>query len=450
MNEELKNINLKQKTFVKSHNFSYEFRKNQLKKLLETFINYEKKFLDALKADLNKSSYESYMCEIGAIKSEFRFHIKNLKKWMRPKKVKKSLVQFGYKNMIYSQGYGTCLIIVPWNYPLLLLFQPLIGAISAGNVVTIKLSKETSALNDVLKDFFSFFEDEIIYFVDNDKIQNEDLFDSVFYDFIFFTGSSMVGKKIMQEASKNLTPVVLELGGKSPCIVDEVCNLENAIKSIVFGKLLNAGQTCVAPDYILVHKKHVETFKEKLIKHLIDQDINKENFSHIINEKHLDRLKSYFDEKLCYGGKTIERYMEPTILDDVFFDDKIMQEEIFGPIFPIIYFENFDELIKELKKYDRPLAAYLFSEDKKHIKEFCENYKFGGGCINDTIFHMVGHHAPFGGIGKSGIGRYHGYYSFECFSHFKTISKKSFFDPSLRYRPYTNIKEKLMRFFLKI
>lgn len=448
MNKELIEVNKLQREFVQKNNFTYDFRKQQLEKLLRTFIKYEDKFLNALKLDLNKPNYESYMCELGIIKSELRFHLKNLKKWMKPKKAKKSLAQFGYNSLIYSQGYGVCLILVPWNYPLLLLFQPIIAAISAGNVVTVKLSKEVSALNSVLKDFFDDFKNEIIYFIDNDKIENEDLFEEVVYDFIFFTGSSFVGKKIMYEASKNLTPVVLELGGKSPCIVDENCDLDNAVRSIAFGKLLNAGQTCVCPDYILVHSKHRNIFKEKLIKHLDEKGLNKENFVHIINQKHIQRLKGYLDKKLCYGGNVSDKYMYPAILDDVTFKDKVMEDEIFGPIFPIIYFGDFENLIKELKQHDKPLSAYLFSRDNSHIKEFCENYKFGGGCINDTIFHIVGH-GPFGGIGKSGMGRYHGKYSFECFSHYKTIAKKGFLDSSLRYRPYTKIKEKIMRFLIK-
>ena len=395
------------------------------------------------------------MCEIGLTLNHIRNAIKHLNKWMKPQRVKTEIFNFPGKSKIIKDPYGVTLIISPWNYPVLLALDPLIGAISGGNTSILKLSEYSPNTSRLLKDLInSNFDSSYIYAFDGDVEESNQILKLPF-DFIFFTGSTNVGKIIMEKASHNLTPICLELGGKSPCIVTKDANLEKASRRIIFGKILNAGQTCIAPDYIYVDKE----IKDKFIKLLIteikdklgDNPCMNENYPKIINIKHLNRLLNLIDkQKLIYGGKTINNKIEPTIIDNVNFDDLVMQEEIFGPIIPIISYDDINEVCSKLKTMPSPLALYLFTNNKKIMKEVTTYLRFGGGCINDTIMHLSSENLPFGGVGDSGMGKYHGRYTFDTFTHQKSIFNKSNkIDIKLRYHPYSIKKEKLIKRILK-
>ena len=448
----------KQKMYFQSGNtLPISFRIEKLKKLKDIIKKYENEILNALFVDLGKSDFEGYMCEIGMALNEISHMIKHVKKYAKDKRVKTPLAQFASKSYIKASPYGTTLIISPWNYPFLLSIDPLIAAIAAGNTAIIKPSEysvETSKMID--KIINECFEEEYVAVVNGEVDVSEYLLTKNF-DFIFFTGSSNVGKIVLRKAAENLTPTVLELGGKSPCIVDETSNIKLAAKRIIFGKLLNVGQTCVAPDYIYCH----QSIKEELIKELINQIklqygenyLENTSYGKIINNKHFDRIIGLIESnKVIYGGHSDQTTLkiEPTIIDNVTFDDKIMQEEIFGPLIPIITYENIDTIISTLNNKPKPLAFYLFSENKETIKTLTTRCIFGGGCINDTIIHIATNEMGFGGVKESGMGAYHGKAGFDAFSHYKSIvNKKTWIDLPMRYSPYKNKFNKLVHFFLK-
>ena len=384
---------------------------------------------------------------------EINYFLKKLRKLSKPKKVKSNLINFPSKSYIYKEPFGVTLIIAPWNYPLQLSLIPLVDSIACGNTVILKPSEVSYNVSVVIEKMFEDFDERIIKVINGGKEIAEELLDQRF-DLIFYTGNETVGKIVMEKASKHLTPVILELGGKSPCIVDKDVDLDLAVKRIVWGKFINAGQTCVAPDYILVHKDIHKEFLEKAIKQIkefyYEDDKISKKFTHIINERHLNRLLKLIDnKKLVFGGKVNRNLLEPTILDNVEYNDLVMQEEIFGPIMPIIEYDDLDNVIKELKTKEKPLALYIFSKNKTNINSVIENISFGGGCVNDVIMHLTNDHLPFGGIGNSGMGRYHGKYSFDAFTHEKPIFKKGKLEIQVKYPPYNENKLKLLKLVTK-
>ncbi|MEF9952980.1 MAG: aldehyde dehydrogenase [Clostridium sp.] len=445
------NINLiikkQREYFSQGHTLSIDFRIDKLKKLKTSIINNEEKILAALKKDLNKAPLEGYAAEIGMVLEEINGAIKNLRKWSKPKRVRTPITQFPSVSRIYSEAYGLVLIMAPWNYPFQLSIAPLIGAISGGNSVMIKPSEYALATAKVVEDIVhETFSSEYISVVRGGREVNSRILEERF-DLIFFTGSPVVGRIVMEAAAKNLTPVVLELGGKSPCIVDDSANIDLAARRIVWGKFLNSGQTCVAPDYILVNSKVKDKLLFSLKKYIKefygDDPISSEDYPSIVSQKHFERLLSLIEGDIFTGGlsngDTLQ--IEPTIINNISFSDKVMEEEIFGPIIPVIEFNNIDWVIKEITHREKPLALYLFTTNKSIEDKILSRISFGGGCINDTIVHLANPNMPFGGVGNSGMGGYHGKYSFDTFTHKKSILKKSnFIDIPLRYAPY---KDKL-------
>jgi aldehyde dehydrogenase (NAD+) len=449
-------LDKQRKFFSSSQTKDLDFRITQLKKLHSIILKYEKDILTALKADLNKSEYEAYMTEIGFTLEEITTLIKGLRKWAKPKKVKTPLTQFPAKSYIYSEPYGICLIISPWNYPFQLTLAPLAGAIAGGNCAVVKPSNYSTNTSKLINKLISEnFNEKYIKVVEGGREENQNLLEQKF-DYIFFTGSVNVGKVVMEAASKHLTPVSLELGGKSPCIVDETANLKLAAKRIVWGKFLNSGQTCVAPDYLLVQDK----VKEELISYLITytkelfevDDFPNPNFPKIINKHHYQRLLGLIEnENIIIGGKGYSEtnQIEPTILDNVSWDSKVMGEEIFGPILPIITFDTLEEVIEKVNERPKPLALYYFTTLSKNEQLIINSISHGGGCINDTIVHLASSYLPFGGVGNSGMGSYHGKASFDTFTHKKSIMKRSNkLDIALRYPPF-NRSTKILKRFMK-
>ncbi len=444
----------KQKSYFKtSETLSYQFRKQQLIKLRDSIIAYEDRLKEALFKDLHKSSFEAYATEIGFTLHSIRYVLKHLKHWMRPKKKKTPFYMFGTKSYIMPEPYGQVLIIGPYNYPIQLVLEPLVGAIAAGNTVIIKPSEYAQESEKVLLKMISeTFDDAYIKVLTGDYKVTSSLLD-IRFDYIFFTGSTRVGQIVYEKASKYLTPVTLELGGKSPTIIDETADLKRAASSISFGKFINAGQTCIAPDYIYVkeevHDEFIKILKETINKKYAHVD----QFGHIINDRHFTRLQSLIiDDKVIYGNVMDEskKFISPTIMDQVTWDDKVMQEEIFGPILPILTFNDIDELIGLLKSKEKPLALYLFTKQNKTVKKVFSTLSFGGGAINDTIMHVSNGYIPFGGVGQSGLGSYHGKTSFETFSHLKPyIRANMFFEMTLAHPPYNKTKEKIIKKVLK-
>lgn len=449
--EEIIKIVEKQRAYYKKNvPFSYEERINNLNKLYSTIEAFTEELREALKKDLGKSATEADMCEIRLTLSEITYIKKNLKKWMKDKKVHTPLSQFSSSSFIRPLSYGTVLIMSPWNYPILLSLEPLADALSAGNTVILKPSLYSKHTTLVLKKLISsVFPPELVYVIEGGREENKALLD-IKFDYIFFTGSKNVGKYVMSKASSFLTPITLELGGKSPTIVTKNASLEVSAKRIVFGKLINSGQTCVAPDYILVDESIKEEFLSLLIEEIKKQDSER---GKIINEKHFSRIKALIDnDKVVYGGKCDSSTLtiEPTVMIDVKEEDKVMQEEIFGPIFPIITYTTIDEAIFFINKREKPLALYVFTEDKKEAKKIMTKTLFGGGCINDTVIHLATSEMGFGGVGESGMGSYHGKNGFDTFSHYTSIvDKKTSIDLPMRYRPYSKKKQRLINFFLK-
>lgn len=456
--QEIKDILQQQNHFFSSgKTIQAEFRLKQLESLKEAMIRHEADLAAALKADLGKSRMESYMCEIGLTLSELTWMQKHLRSLMRSKRVSTPAAQFAAKSFRSPSPYGTVLIMSPWNYPVLLTLDPLIDAIAAGNTAVVKPSAYAPCTFDVMKTMIEeCFPAHYVAVVDGGRAENQALLQQRF-DMIFFTGGKTVGREVLRHAAEYLTPVTLELGGKSPCIVDSTAKIRLAAKRIVFGKYLNCGQTCVAPDYILCDKR----IRDELITAIlaeIEKQFGKEplknpNYGKLINEKHFERILGLINgEKLVYGGQSEPESLRiaPTVLNNITWDDAVMGEEIFGPLLPILTFDTLDEALDTVESHPHPLALYFFSEDKAAQKKVLDTCRFGGGCINDTIIHLATSDMPFGGVGESGMGSYHGRVGFETFSHYRSIvDKKTWMDLPIRYQKYTGLKEKMMRMFLK-
>ncbi len=458
-NEEIKKLLEAQREYYKSgKTLPVKFRIRQLKKLYEAVKKYKGEINSALYKDLGKSEYESFMCESGFVLTEISYMIKHTKSFAKPKKVRTPMAQFHSKSFKQPIPRGNVLIMSPWNYPFLLSIEPLANAIAAGNTAIIKPSAYSPETSKIVKKIINeCFDEEYVAVVSGGREENSALLEQKF-DFVFFTGSQAVGKEVLRHAAEHLTPTVLELGGKSPCIVDSTANINLAAKRIVFGKLLNCGQTCVAPDYILCEKSVKNEFIKAVLSEIIKQygenSLKNKDYGKTINEKHFKRVCGLIDKnKVIFGGNVSESTLqiEPTVMDNVNFDDAVMQEEIFGPVLPIISFDNFDEVINHLKDKDKPLALYIFSNDKHNINRVTTELSYGGGCINDVIIHLATCHMGFGGVGESGMGSYHGKDGFDTFSHYKSIvDKKTWIDLPMRYQPYkSKLYKKLIDMFLK-
>lgn len=433
----------KQKKFFNSGTSkSIQYRINSLKKLKKNISLNENEIINALKSDLGKSETETFFSEIALIYIEINLALKNVKKWSKKRKVSSSLINFLSSDYIIPEPYGVTLNISPWNYPFQLSISPLIGAVAAGNTVILKPSEFSSKTSEIIKKIIenTFEKGHVDVILGGPEIGSKLL--DFNWDYIFFTGSTNIGKIVAQKAAINLTPTTLELGGKNPCIVDETANLKVASKRIVFGKFLNCGQTCIAPDFILVHESVKKDFTEKIIERIrkiYNEDVeNSENYSRIINKKHFSRLIKLLEkDKIIYGGKNNpnSNFIEPTLIDGSNFNSSLMKEEIFGPILPVVSYSNKDELKKILDNYKDPLAFYIFSNDKKFSNELIKRYSFGGAAVNDTISQIVNHRLPFGGIRNSGLGSYHGKQSFKTFSFYKPyIVKSNIFDLNAKYK----------------
>lgn len=448
----MEDINLifkNQKEFFESgKTINVDYRIKNLKKLNDIIKKNEDKILNELKKDLGKSNFEGYVTEVGILYDDINFHIKNVKKWSSEEKRKSPIVYYPSKSYIYKEPYGVTLIIGPFNYPFQLVIAPLIGAISAGNTAIIKPSENSRNIALLLEKLINENFPEGYLRVVNPLGGKETvslLLDKPF-DYIFFTGSVRVGKLVMQKAAQHLTPVTLELGGKSPCIVDSDAKLKLAAKRIVWGKFLNAGQTCVAPDYLCVHK----SVKDELLKLIINEIRvqfgenvrNSEDYPRIVNKSSLERLSGYLNDGKIYCGGNIDEdnlYMEPTLIIKPDLNSPLMSDEIFGPILPILVYEDLDNVIKFINHREKPLALYYFSESKKKIKYVLTSTTSGGVTINDTIIHVANPNLPFGGVGNSGVGKYHGKESFETFTHNKSVMKRgTFIEFNIRFAPYKN------------
>ncbi|MDO4478217.1 MAG: aldehyde dehydrogenase [Lachnospiraceae bacterium] len=437
--------------------FSIEERRRALRKLKASIKSHEAEINAALAADLGKSTMESYMCEVGLTLSELGYMERHLKKWSRPHRVATPLAQFHASSFTVRDPYGVVLIMSPWNYPFLLTMEPLIGAIACGNCCVVKPSAYSPATSAVMGRIISeCFPPEFVTVVEGGREENKALLDQTF-DYIFFTGGVTAGKEVMRHAAEHLTPLTLELGGKSPCVVTDSANLKLAAKRLAFGKVLNCGQTCVAPDYLLIDKRVENEFLGYLkdqIQAMVGADpFKNDDYVHMINEKHFDRVMGLIDPAKVYCGGKGDRAtlrIQPTILQHVVPEDAVMQEEIFGPVLPVMTYDNIEEVFAFIKSRPHPLAAYLFTQDKALEKRFLREVTFGGGCINDTIIHLATSEMGFGGVGGSGMGSYHGKKSFDTFSHEKSIVKKyTWMDMPVRYAPYTEFRNKLLRLFLK-
>ncbi|CAM4413879.1 aldehyde dehydrogenase [Paenibacillus typhae] len=434
------------------------FRIRQLQKLKDAIRSYETRIIEALHQDLHKGEFEAYATEIGFTLESISYMMKHLRRWAKPVRVKSPLHMFPSKSLILSEPYGTVLIIGPFNYPFQLLIEPLIGAMAAGNCAVLKPSESTPAVSAVIEDMINeTFEPGYIRVVQGEK-ETTNLLIHAKFDYIFFTGSVPVGKIVMEAAAKQLVPVTLELGGKSPVIVDKSANLETAAKRIVWGKLINAGQTCIAPDYMLVHSevagRLIELMKQQITAFYGEDARKSPDYGRIVNDRQLQRIAGLIDRdrsKVIMGG-TVDAgdlYIEPTLLYPANWSDALMEDEIFGPVLPILTFDRLEEAISSIKQRPKPLALYLFTEDKQVEQKVLDNVSFGGGCVNDTISHVASSRLPFGGVGHSGIGGYHGKHSFDLFSHRKSVVKRSAkVDPGIVYPPYGN-KINLVRRLLK-
>ncbi len=433
------------------------FRIGMLKKLYRTIEKYEAEIADALKSDLGKNEYEAFMCEIGMTFSEISYLIKHTKKFAAKQRVHTPLAQFAARSYKKRVPYGNVLIMSPWNYPFLLTMDPLADAIAAGNTAIVKPSAYSPATSTVIEKIVTeCFAPEYVAVVTGGRKENAVLLEQKF-DFVFFTGSQNVGKEVLRHTAEHLTPAVLELGGKSPCIVDSSAKIKLAAKRIVFGKYLNCGQTCVAPDYVLCER----SVKDALVKEICGQikaqygemPLENPNYGKIVNDKHFERLCGLIDkEKVVTGGELNAGTLQiaPTVMDNVTWEDAVMQEEIFGPVMPILTYDNFEEIFGLLSGKQKPLALYFFSENKTHIKMVTERLSYGGGCINDTIIHLATSEMGFGGVGESGMGAYHGEEGFDAFSHTKSIvDKKTWLDLPMRYQPYKSKFRRMLNLFLK-
>ncbi len=434
------------------------YRKERLKKLLSVLIRYENEIVSALHKDFKKCEFEAVLTETSYVISELKNTIKNIDKWAKPKWILPSLLNFPSSDYILSEPYGKVLIIAPWNYPFQLAFCPLIAAVSAGNQVVVKPSELTPNTSAIINTIVSEVFDKNHVQVIEGGVEVAQQLLSQRWDYIFFTGSVVVGKIVAKAAAEYLTPVTLELGGKNPCIVDENCNVKLTAKRIVWGKFINAGQTCIAPDYLLVHhkvkSKLIAALKEEIILAYGENPEISNDFPRIVNQKNWLRLNSFLEnETILLGGQTnkYENYIAPTLLDESKLDSLVMRDEIFGPILPIISYQDESEIEIIISRYEKPLSLYVFSNNIKWAKEIVKKYSFGGGCINDTIIHFSNNRLPFGGVGHSGIGAYHGKLSFTTFSHKKAIIKKAtWLDLPLRYAPYGNKLKKIKKILKRL
>lgn len=441
----------KQKEFFqKGKTADIKFRKQQLQKLKDAVKKNEDKLYSAIYKDFGKSEFDTFSTEISFIYNEIDYYLKNLSSLAHPTDVSTNLVNLPGKSRIYYEPYGNTLVIGAWNYPFQLSIVPAISAIAAGNTVILKPSEIVENSAQAIQDLISSAFDESLFAVVQGGPEETGRLLELKFDKIFFTGSPAVGKIVYQAAAKNLTPVTLELGGKSPAIVTSNANLNVAAKRIVWGKFLNAGQTCIAPDYILVDKLIKNELLSKIKEYIekFNYSPKSENFTRIVNRKHFDRLLKLIDpEKIYYGGETDAEklYIQPCVLDQVSFDDPVMQEEIFGPILPVIAYQDFDSALQWIKDNEKPLSAYIFTENSYEKNRFLNEISFGGGCINDTLMHITNENLPFGGIGNSGLGSYHGKFGFESFSHRKSVIERAVWgEPNLKYPPYTDTKRKLI------
>ena len=442
--------------FKQGKTLSLEFRVKMLKKLKEMLKENEFEIYQALELDLSKSHHETLTTELGIIYNEIDFALKHLENWMKIESVSAPLTHQGTRNYIIPEPYGTVLVISPWNYPLQLALLPVVGAISAGNTVILKPSELASQTEKLLESLIGhYFDPQFFALVTGDKQLVQELLTYPF-DYLFFTGSTAVGKEIMKQASENLIPLTLELGGKSPAIVSKTAHIKYTARRLVWGKFTNAGQTCVAPDYVLVEKSMRIPLIKAMIKEIEKQytktPLKNTDYVKIINEKHFDRLINLYDIDHAVHGGTYDRdtlKIEPTLLTNIDQDAELMQEEIFGPLLPIIIYDSFDEVIPFIRNFDKPLALYYFGKNEAEETSLLKNIRFGGGAINDTLYHLANPHLPFGGVGHSGLGSYHGKYSFDTFSHAKSIMEQTTkFDLPFRY-PGKKIAEKIARIILK-
>lgn len=443
--------------FLSGATRSYEARRNSLLKLKAALRKHEQTLLDALHKDLRKHPNEGYISELGIIYDEISHMLKGLKSWMKPRRVATPMPLQPASSHIIPEALGRVLVIAPWNYPLQLAINPAVGALAAGNVVLLKPSELTPHTSRAIATLVrETFDPGLFQVVEGGVEVSTQLLEEQ-WDHIFFTGSTSVGQIVAQAAAKHLTPCTLELGGKSPCIVSKQANISLAARRIVFGKLLNAGQTCVAPDYLLVEKGVEDELLKAMIKEVETRygarPLENPQLPCIVNDKHFQRLTAFLQPQLvAFGGRTdaIERLIEPTFMTNVPLDHPVMKEEIFGPILPILTYEKLDDAIRIINAREHPLALYIFSENKDEQEKVIRSCRFGGGTINDTLMHLANANLPFGGVGKSGYGNYHGKNSFNCFVHQKAVLKKpTWFDMPLRYAPWTPFKDKLVRFFLR-
>ena len=458
-NEQIAALLEKQRAYYRTGaTIPVSFRIEQLKKLYAAVKQHQQEIDDALRSDLGKSAYESFMCESGLTLSEISFMIRHARGYSRRKTVWTPLAQFPSRSFIQPVPYGNTLIMSPWNYPFLLTIDPLADAIAAGNTAIVKPSAYSPATSRVIAKIISeCFPEEYVAVVTGGRAENAALLDQKF-DLVFFTGSQAVGREVLRRCAEHLTPAVLELGGKSPCIVDASANIPLAARRIVWGKFLNCGQTCVAPDYILCEESVKDRLAEEILrqtkKQFGDNPLENPDYGRIINSKHYARLMGLINPaKVILGGTGDEQAcrIAPTVMDGVTREDAVMQEEIFGPILPILTFQDFDAVLDDLKGRDKPLALYLFSSDKAHIRRVREELSYGGGCINDVVIHLATSGMGFGGVGESGMGAYHGKRGFEAFSHRKSIvDKKTWLDLPMRYQPFrSRLYEWLLHVFLR-
>ncbi len=440
------NVSIQRKFFQTGITRSHAFRLEQLNSLERLLKENEAVLYDAIYNDFQKSEFDTYTTEIGLLYHEIKWVKKHLKQWMRPERVPTDLVNLPGRSYIQSEPLGVCLVIGAWNYPYLLSLHPVISAIAAGNTIVLKPSELPENTASVMEELVTkYFSKDFFTVVTGGPDVSKRLLEQKF-DKIFFTGSTRVGQIVYQAAAKHLTPVTLELGGKSPAIISKSTRIKIAAQRLVWAKFLNAGQTCVAPDYLLVHESVKDELIQAIIKELekVAYSVEHQNYCQIINERNFNRLVNMIDsEKVVFGGEMdrVNRILKPTLLDHVSWEDAIMQEEIFGPILPLRSFADFEAALAEVKAQPKPLAAYLFSENSKEISQFTEQLPFGGGCINEAVMHLSNAHLPFGGVGTSGMGNYHGKYGFDTFSHKKSVLQKpTLFELPLKYSPITKKK----------
>ncbi|MFD1773763.1 aldehyde dehydrogenase [Paenibacillus rhizophilus] len=447
-------IEKQQSYFTSGATKELSYRIDALHRLKAGIKGHERQLLNALKSDLNKSEFEAYSTEIGIVLEEIGFTLKHLRAWAKPRKVKTPITHFGTKGFIYSEPYGVSLILAPWNYPFQLAVAPLVGAIAAGNCAVLKPSELTPRTSETISEIIrASFQEEYVSVIQGGIETSEALLKEKF-DYIFFTGSVPVGKIVMEAAARHLTPVTLELGGKSPCIVHEDANLKLAAKRIAWGKFMNAGQTCVAPDYIYVHQSVKDRFLSELrdaVKELYgERPLLNPGYTRVVSRRHFDRLEAFLGNgTTLFGGGTDKENLtiEPTVLEDIGWEHPVMKEEIFGPILPVLRYQHLSEAAYGIRNQPGPLALYLFTESKSVQEEVLKSVSFGGGCINDTVYHIVSPYLPFGGVGNSGMGAYHGQAGFDTFSHRKSVLKQTTrFDLPFRYPNRKNGLKQIKRF----